>query len=740
MPVPRAGEQRSAFIGRCMRYGDLQRLPQRERLGRCFGLWRQKHGRDTTRKSACAVSCACDSCNAQDTLATLYTYRSVDGATRQAMVCLDQTDDTDAVGEEDGSSVGILASNRRDLQGDVIRCKGVSFHIHRVNPMVLWDHGRMQTMPIGKCEAPDGSYTVQYWPDDEIITARTYWAPTDFAQQIYSLVRGGFLRSMSIAVKDRRVEAIPPDPDSGWPAKRGPNGNIVPYKHIIESDLIEATHTPLPVNPDAVASLLGKGYIDVGGYNAQRINDIIVKSFLPLLPASKVWANGYSPITLKSWRTEEAHWADGLTVRYNEDQPRGDERNAGHFGHSAHPRAAEREERKEEGKQPTKGEHAREKPPGKVRDKSRGEAPRTAYSQDAPLDIPRVLKPLSNLVQRAVKKVWARGYIRPKKRDEVLSELAERQEMKTEELKEKVTEAEKQLDEDYLGFKKDPVAMALYKGTQAILKERETSAKYIDLTTDRESRISSLATSPIRTSKPIGEDTANKPQLVTMDDGTVAVFKAQENEYKDMKHIPAAYLSGIQQGTFWKREVAASRLAEVMGFDDIVPPTAARESEGEVGSAQEYLYGARDAVRLSESQKYDGEKDAARAAVFDYVTGQLDRHGGNWMIRDGRIALTDNGISFPLKRDQMADRMAKASLLVHAHELPMPDLSHLKDKEDHVRKALSTSGLEPEAVNLAIGRFREATSGRYKTVGTLPAIHDSPDPSTEDEGTVQPKR
>jgi hypothetical protein len=64
--------------------------------------------------------------------------------------------------------------------------------------------------------------------------------------------------------------------------------------------------------------------------------------------------------------TTRRSWLDELTVRYNEDQPRGDERNAGHFGHSAHPRAAEREERQEEGRTETAGEKRPKKAPPKA--------------------------------------------------------------------------------------------------------------------------------------------------------------------------------------------------------------------------------------------------------------------------------------------------------------------------------------------------------------------------------------
>lgn len=204
----------------------------------------------------------------------------------------------DVVTDDDAMSAAcILASSNRDRQGDIIECSGVDFRDHIQNPISLWDHGKRMEEPIGKTEDAEGQYHVHYHEDSDIITEKTFFAPTPFAKQIYSLIRGRFVRANSIAVKDLLVEELEPDPEHGHPPRRDANGRRVPYKWIKKSILAEVTWTPLPANPDAVASLLGRGRINTGGANDDQLDPIIRKSFEPFLPPARVWSGG---VTLKS--------------------------------------------------------------------------------------------------------------------------------------------------------------------------------------------------------------------------------------------------------------------------------------------------------------------------------------------------------------------------------------------------------------------------------------------------------
>lgn len=201
------------------------------------------------------------------------------------------------------SATGILASSNRDRQGDIIECRGVEFGDHEANPIVLWDHGKRWDMPIGKTEDPKGTYTVRYLPREDIIVQTTFFADTPFSRQIYALIKGGFIRANSIAVKDLEVDPLPPDPERGHFVRRDAEGRKIPFKHILKSALAEVTWTPLPANPDAVMSLMTTGKLVVDGFSAQRLDPLIYKSFLPYVPQPRVWMNG---LTLKA-RTADLH-------------------------------------------------------------------------------------------------------------------------------------------------------------------------------------------------------------------------------------------------------------------------------------------------------------------------------------------------------------------------------------------------------------------------------------------------
>lgn len=46
MPTPKAGETRKKYISRCMRYPDMQKYNQDQRLAICFDMWRSRHKKE----------------------------------------------------------------------------------------------------------------------------------------------------------------------------------------------------------------------------------------------------------------------------------------------------------------------------------------------------------------------------------------------------------------------------------------------------------------------------------------------------------------------------------------------------------------------------------------------------------------------------------------------------------------------------------------------------------------------
>jgi hypothetical protein len=135
-------------------------------------------------------------------------------------------------------------------------------------------------------------------------------------------------------------------------------------------------------------------------------------------------------------------------------------------------------------------------------------------------------------------------------------------------------------------------------------------------------------------------------------DGIHVVFKPGAGE--DMQE----YVPGIQPGTQYRREKAASLIDELLGIG-LVPPTEIISEnlfhKGKEGSAQLFKEGFDTPVDLVEKgitpPKTTDLTDRQNQdwQLLDEVLGNTDRHNDNWMVRrraDGSydLALIDNGL------------------------------------------------------------------------------------------------
>lgn len=190
----------------------------------------------------------------------------------------------------------------------------------------------------------------------------------------------------------------------------------------------------------------------------------------------------------------------------------------------------------------------------------------------------------------------------------------------------------------------------------------------------------------------------NTSYKIDMPHGQEGVFKSLAHE-RDGGTRP----NNIKSPSF-RREALAWEMAHTLGMGDLVPPTITRDMPGRgVGSYQHWVNGiaAPDFHKSNQTTPFDGPKDHARAAAFDYLTGNLDRHLGNWLITPkGKLALIDNGSTFP--------ETAKT-------EHSLPHLPVLSGESDILRRAshplgphLPNSGLPVPKEAAKWGKHEEA--------------------------------
>lgn len=154
----------------------------------------------------------------------------------------------------------------------------------------------------------------------------------------------------------------------------------------------------------------------------------------------------------------------------------------------------------------------------------------------------------------------------------------------------------------------------------------------------------STKAAPLQTAEVTGETVAktgrNGGRVLTFKNGGRALFKAEEHEDRSLR--PQI------KGPYYIREAAAFEIAELLGLDDMVPPTTIRNFGDSRGSVQQYSEGSISAHLKTEDQRFDGSIDHARGAAFDFLIGNTDRHAGNWLLSpEGKLVLIDNGGAFP---------------------------------------------------------------------------------------------
>lgn len=241
-----------------------------------------------------------------------------------------------------------------------------------------------------------------------------------------------------------------------------------------------------------------------------------------------------------------------------------------------------------------------------------------------------------------------------------------------------------------------------------------TRAGPLPVVWDGRPHVATLLHAPMRTLTQIGDSTRNRNKVYLVSAGdTLGVWKPKSGEFPGLRaNTPA--------GTYWMRSLVASLWADLLGFKDIVATTTARHHDGDVGSVQQYLSGnhyhparlqpnagARPS-RGSTGGKWDGP-DLARAALFDFITLNMDRRPSNYFVKFGLI---DLDLTFPESHDEEDAEYVDSELLEQGiiNGLPLSDEpARWDDKtiQEAVRLAIEV-GLSERAAGLGGDRLEAA--------------------------------
>jgi hypothetical protein len=226
-----------------------------------------------------------------------------------------------------------------------------------------------------------------------------------------------------------------------------------------------------------------------------------------------------------------------------------------------------------------------------------------------------------------------------------------------------------------------------------------------------------------------GPGNVNKTYEATLDDGSKVVYKPESGEATNNEQIRNSI-----SGDLGKREMAASRVDDMLGFDRVPATTMIDGPEGR-GSVQMYAEGAGESLPASAYPKVAQQQ----MAVLDYITGNTDRHSGNYLTgQDGSPIAIDHGFCFPDERggrdvhgDPILSDFIAENINQPLDRSVMDAVSRVDPGE--LSRALSDSGLSDSAITHTLNRLDEIkrlgmitgeAHGRYLLNGTGALIYE----------------
>lgn len=170
------------------------------------------------------------------------------------------TIDNNMVEQEDNTSAGYISTKDIDHSGDYVLPDGFDLGVYQKNPVVLYNHDHSQVIAKSISMSNDSYGVKAVWE----------YADTPFAQEIKSLVKGGFLNTLSIGFVPLK-QYTKKDP-------KFKSFNVPNAQRIIEKlMLLEFSIVTIPDNANAVITTKSMEDLHVSKETLDKVNIKIEK-------------------------------------------------------------------------------------------------------------------------------------------------------------------------------------------------------------------------------------------------------------------------------------------------------------------------------------------------------------------------------------------------------------------------------------------------------------------------------
>lgn len=157
------------------------------------------------------------------------------------------------VDQDERTVSAVISDESVDRDNEVVLLKGLKLTDYRMNPVVLFMHDHRSL--IGK------SLWQKIQPrahGPKAMIAKTQFAETDLAQEIFALVSGDFMRGVSIGMDPFTIERRMPTSKECRDRK-----DLTDARMLAKSDLVEYSFATVPANANALTTAVGRKMLNI---------------------------------------------------------------------------------------------------------------------------------------------------------------------------------------------------------------------------------------------------------------------------------------------------------------------------------------------------------------------------------------------------------------------------------------------------------------------------------------------